>query len=136
METVTVQSRLTRHDLLQAVRQLSHDEFEAFFQDVSALRDRAQAHQLSPAEGDLIETINQTLSPQEQSQYQDLIKKRQAETLTSTEHEQLITLSDRLDELHLQRITALTKLGTIRNKSLPEMMAEFGIPEHSYQSES
>lgn len=133
METVTIQSRLTRHDLLQAVRQLSHDEFEAFLTDVLALRDRQIPHPLDPAEAALITTINQTLSPTEQTQYETLIQKRQAETLTDPEYKQLIELSDRLDELHAQRIAALAQLGKIRQKSLLEMMQEFEIPDHCYQ---
>lgn len=69
MKTVTVQSQLTRHDLLQAVSQLSFHEFEAFVKDILALRDRQQVNQLLPAEADLIETINQTLSAADQAQY-------------------------------------------------------------------
>ncbi|WP_017306283.1 tetratricopeptide repeat protein [Spirulina subsalsa] len=41
--------------------------------------------------------------------------------------------SDRLDELHAQRIAALAQLGKIRQKSLLEMMQEFEIPDHYYQ---
>lgn len=136
METVTVQSRLTRHDLLKAVSQLSLSEFEAFFSDVAALRARQQANRLPAAEADLIETINQTLSLPEQAEYQVLFGKRQAETLTAAEYQRLIELGDRLDVFHAQRMAALAQLGRIRQKSLPEMMVEFGIPEHSAGAES
>lgn len=136
METVTIQSQLTRHDLLKAVSQLSLSEFEAFFDDVVALRDRQQANSLPPAEADLIETINQTLSLTEQTQYQVLIEKRQAETLTEAEYQCLIELSDRLDFYHSQRMTALAQLGRMRQKSLLGMMAEFGIPEHNSEVEA
>ncbi|NEO84792.1 MAG: STAS/SEC14 domain-containing protein [Spirulina sp. SIO3F2] len=128
METVTVQAQLNRESLLQAVSQLSSEEFEKFFKEVLTLRARQQAHCLPTAEVELIKTINQTLSEPEQAEYQVLLKKRQAETLTEVEYQMLVNLSDRLDELHAQRMSALAKLGQVRQKSLPEMMAAFGIP--------
>jgi hypothetical protein len=86
---------------------------------------------LNPAsdtdETELLQAINVGLPPATWDQYHRLIAKRQAETLTPTEHQELINLSTQLETLNVQRIQALIKLATHRNQPLPDLMASLGI---------
>jgi hypothetical protein len=67
------------------------------------------------------------ISPATLAQYHRLIAKRQAETLTPTELQELINLSTQLETLNVQRIQALIKLAAQRNQTLPDLMASLGI---------
>jgi hypothetical protein len=69
----------------------------------------------------------QGISSSEWEQYYALIAKRQAETLTPNEHQQLIATSDRLEKLNVQRVQALIKLAELRHQPLPELMESLGI---------
>jgi hypothetical protein len=84
-------------------------------------------HAVSTTEAELIQQINIGLSPSEWEQYHALIAKRQAETITQNEHQQLIVTSDRLEKLNVQRVQALIQLAGLRHQTLPDVMASLGI---------
>jgi hypothetical protein len=78
-------------------------------------------------ESDLLQQINIGFSAETWARYHALIAKRRAETLTPTEHEQLIQLSDRLEKLNVERIQALTHLANLRQQPLSDLMQSLGI---------
>jgi hypothetical protein len=73
---------------------------------LNALQERLQPRlpTTQPTEADLLQQINIGFSAQTWEQYHALIAKRHAETLTPEEHEQLIQMSDRLEQLNVTRI--------------------------------
>jgi hypothetical protein len=80
-----------------------------------------------PTEADLLQQINIGFSSQTWEQYHALIAKRRAETLSSEEHDQLIQLSNRLENLNVARIQALIQLANLRNETLEDLMQALGI---------
>ncbi|HAJ59506.1 MAG TPA: hypothetical protein DCP31_09730, partial [Cyanobacteria bacterium UBA8543] len=60
-----------------------------------------------PTEADLLQQINIGFCTSTWEQYHTLIAKRRAEILSPEEREQLIQLSDRLENLNVARIQAL-----------------------------
>jgi hypothetical protein len=52
----------------------------------------------------------------------------EASILTEEEHKRLIAINDSIEEAGFHRLTALVELASIRGKSLPEIMADLGIP--------
>ncbi|PZV11782.1 MAG: hypothetical protein DCF22_13805 [Leptolyngbya sp.] len=78
-------------------------------------------------EADLLQQINIGFSTPTWEQYHRLIAKRQTETLTPEEHEQLIQLSDRLEKLNVVRIQALIQLAALRSQPLTALMQTLGI---------
>lgn len=78
-------------------------------------------------EAELLQQINVGFSTQTWEQYHSLISKRQAETLTPEEHNQLIQLSDRLEKLNVVRIQALIQLAALRSQPLTDLMQTLGI---------
>lgn len=72
-------------------------------------------------------SINISFPPATEAEYQELIAKRQAETLTPGEHTQLIALGQQLEILNAQRIQALIQLADRRNQTLPDLMQSLGI---------
>jgi hypothetical protein len=89
------------------------------------------APEVTPTEADLLQQINLGFSAQTWAEYHDLISKRQAETLTPQEHEQLIKLSNYLERQNVVRIRALSQLATLRNQSLDELMQHLGLSLNS-----
>ena len=80
-----------------------------------------------PTEADLLQQINIGFSAPTWEQYHTLIAKRRAQILSPEEHEQLIQLSDRLENLNVARIQALIQLANLRNQSLTDLMQTLGI---------
>ena len=64
--------------------------------------------------------------------YDVLSAKRRAETLTSEEHQELLTLIDRVEQADAERARALTDLAQLRKISVPALMAALGISPPDY----
>jgi hypothetical protein len=66
------------------------------------------------------------------AQYQILLQKRDAETLTDSEHDRLIQLSTQIEQIGAQRLEALADLAQLRQVSLLDLMETLGIQPVSY----
>lgn len=83
--------------------------------------------QLSQEESDLIQSINASLATDEWAKYRELIDKRDAERLTTEEHSVLLSLSDKVEALNVQRISAVAKLAMLRNTSIDALMDDMEL---------
>jgi hypothetical protein len=54
------------------------------------------------------------------------------ETLTPTEHQELLTLQQRLEALHAARMKALSELAKLRGLTLTAIMEQLGIEFPDY----
>jgi hypothetical protein len=126
MSTITLQ---LSSDLEQQLRSAATEQGIApDIYILNTLQERLQTHRsVATTEAELIQQINIGCLPTEWAEYHDLIAKRQAETLTQQEHQQLIATSDRLEQLNVQRIQALIELAKLRHQTLPELMNSLGI---------
>jgi hypothetical protein len=90
------------------------EEILANANEFSGKRVRVTLFDKSPTrESDLLKEINLGVSADTWSEYHTLIGKRQAETLTEAEQQQLIEISDRLDVANVRRMKALIELSEI-----------------------
>jgi hypothetical protein len=102
---------------------------------VQALRERltpprpssAQMQRLTAAEARLLMRINQSLAGIAWPRYHALIAKRQAETLTSDEQQEFITLSDQIEAANVQRIEALSELARLRDTTVNTLIQNLGL---------
>lgn len=113
--------------LLNEIAQMPQPELEAFVEQVLKLRARRQAPSISSAESELLLKINQAIPADLQHRFNELVAKRQALTLTETEHAELIQLGDRIEQLDAERIEHLATLAKLRHRSLREIMQDLGI---------
>src|SRR5271166_2560717 len=120
MPTVHVEAHLSSDDLLRAVQQLDLPELEQFLSRVVALRAQRQAPRLRQTETDLLATINRGLPDDLRQRHNTLAEKRDQETLTSEEHAELLRLTEQIEQLQAERITALSALAQVRGKALTE----------------
>ena len=91
MSTVQVQTELSFDELLKAVEQLSLSDLEQLMAQVIALQARRKSPGLPKDETALLLKINQGLPPHIQQRFNELVAKRQAETLS---HNQLLLEQD------------------------------------------
>lgn len=127
MPTIKIQAQLSKEDLFQAVQQLSLSELEGFVQDIIALKAKQKAPSLSTDETELLLKINQGLSSDIQTRYQLLIQKRNDETLTEPEYQELLQLTDKVELHQAQRLDYLAQLAQLRQISLTDLMTQLGI---------
>jgi hypothetical protein len=132
MPTLHIEAQVSDQQLLRAVHELSPEEFQRFVAEVLALRARRQAPRLTATEAELLQRINQGLALDLAERYDQLVARRRDESLTPDEHEELIRLSDAVEEHDARRAAALTELAQVRNVPLGALMEQLGIkaPAH------
>jgi hypothetical protein len=119
-------------ELIKAANQLDETDLDLLLHQVVFLRARRKTQVLPEAEAQLLLKINQGISADLLAQYQVLRKKREAETLTDSEHDSLIQLSNRIEQIGAQRLEALAHLAQLRQVSLLDLMETLGIQSMSY----
>jgi hypothetical protein len=122
---------MTQNDLIQAASQLPAQELEDFVMQITAIYRQRQVANRSHEET-LLATIHRSLSPELQIRWDELIGKRDDATLSPTEYDELLQLTEQVEELNVQRITALSALAQLRGLDLRSMMRELNLPEPSY----
>ncbi len=132
MPTVQVNAQLSTDDLMQAVKQLSSSELEGFVWKIIALQAHQKAPGLSKDESELLLKINRGLPPDIQERYDELIAKRQSETLTPGEYDELLRLTDQVEKLDAERIEHLKELAHLRQTSLTALMENLHIRTPAY----
>jgi hypothetical protein len=132
MPTVQVEAQLSSADLLKAAGQLSPGELEQFVFQLLSLQAQRKAPSLPPAETDLLLKINQGVPGDVQKRHDELVGKRQAETLTADEHDELLRLTDQIEKLEAKRIEYMADLAHLRQTTLTALMKDLGIQSPTY----
>ncbi len=128
MPTIKLNAEVSTEELLHAVEQLPTDEFTFFLLRVLTLRAQRQSPCLNETESKLLHQINQGLPEQIHGRYNELIRKRQDQTLTPEEHHELLRLTEQAEMLEASRAQALVQLAQVRQKPLSAVLSELGIP--------
>jgi hypothetical protein len=83
-------------------------------------------------ETDLLTKINHPLNPTLHQRLSILIQKRNAETLTDDEHQELIQLTQQVESLNVDRITHLSALAKLRKTTLSQLIKDLGLTPIDY----
>ena len=132
MAIIKVETELSTDKLLKAVGQLNKSELEQFVSQVINLRAQRLVHSLSQAEAQLTVKINQGSPPEVHKRYDELIDKRREESLSSNEYDELLRLTDQIENLEARRMEYLSELARYRKVSLTEVMGNMGIHPPAY----
>lgn len=62
-----------------------------------------------------------------ESRYKTLARKRDAESLTPFEYQELLRLTDRVERFEVQRLDALARLARLRGLSLKALIKSLGL---------
>jgi hypothetical protein len=128
MATIPVEAQMSTDQLLHALEQLPSKEFITVIDRLLAMRAQRQEPHLSQDETPLLFQINSGIDPSTAVRLSGLTAKRRDETITPEELQELIGLTDRVEQLDVQRLTALEALAGLRRMSLAGLMASLGIP--------
>lgn len=127
MASIKIESEISFTDLLKGVEQLEINTLEKFVENVLKIRARKIAPSLSKKESALLKKINKPLPKKLQDRFELLNKKRQLETLTTSEHQELIKITKKFETLNVTRIKALADLSKIRQLPVRDLMKQLGI---------
>lgn len=123
MPTMQVES----DQLLNAALQMPEDEFQRFVTKLFTVKARTRTATLSERESELLPRINQGLSATDAQRMRTLIAKRQSYTITETELQELIGLTDESERLNVERMKALVELAQMRGVTLDEVVKQLQI---------
>ena len=129
MPTVHVPAQLTVEHLMAAVKQLSPSELHEFMQQVAVWQQ--QNGQRAEEEAALLARIadNSRLPTAAQRRFNRLRRKRQTTTLTNPEAAELQALWQRVEQMNVARLEALTTLAQRRGTDVQTLMRELGLAE-------
>ena len=129
MSKVEITSQLSMEELLSGVEQLNEKDLETFISKVLALRTKKASANLTEIESQLSKQIGKRLSPAKQKRYETLIQKRWDETLTKKEHQELIKITETIEEMDAQRDEAIFTLSQIKGVSAEALIKELKLSE-------
>jgi hypothetical protein len=127
MPTLEVRVPLSQEELLRAAEQLDDAEIDEFTRSVAALRARRHTPALTRRESELLTEVNSGLPAAALTRYGALLKRRDDESMTVEEYDELLRLSDEVEEKNARRWSAVSDLAQLRGVSLPELAEDLGI---------
>jgi len=133
MPTVHIEAEVSQEALLKALEQFIPQELEQSVSRLLSRRTRHKEPRLSAAESELLLRINRGLPEDVRRRYAELIFKRQSENLDQTEQAELRKLTDDVEELEADRVSALVGLARSRGISLEALMNDLGIPAPAHE---
>jgi hypothetical protein len=129
---VTSQIEIDLDEVLQGLARLETKELEQFVEQVMALQAQRRAPSLPKDETELIQQINRGLPADIRQRYDALNAKLHDETITPQEHEELLTLIDRIELADAERMQRLVALARFRGVSVDTLMEQLGIRRTTY----
>lgn len=127
MPTINIQADVSVEMLVKAAEQLSETELRHFTSQVLALNAKRTAPSVMQAEAELLVHINNRLPKDVQRRYDELIAKRDAETLSDAEHEEFLRHIKQVEAFDVARVEALSQLAAHHGVTLSALMRQLGI---------
>ncbi len=137
MPTVQVPAQLSIDHLLAAVKQLSPAERHEFERRLAEWQDQQDQNGMRVEGANRDEAVllarieeNSRLPAAQQRLFNRLRRKRQSETLTESEEAQLQALWQRVEQMNVAHLEALTRLAQLRSTDVKTLMRELRLPEN------
>lgn len=116
-------SKITTENVLNAVVQMPELEFESFVEKARRLRDGKE----TLSEADLLHKINTIYSAEKRQRYNELYAKFKAESISETEREELLVLSDEFEMLDAERLRYIGELSILRGQDFEDVIKDLGV---------
>lgn len=113
--------------LFEKFEELSPNEVEIVLERLLSIRASQKAPALGREETALLQQINDGLSQEELEELKILIGKREAEEISETELGRLILLTEKMEQLNVERMQLIAELSSIRNMSIRDLIKELDI---------
>lgn len=127
LELIMPTVQIEKKQLLEAVLQMPEQEMEQFIARAFSLKARQKTPALPEREAELLLKINQGLPSATQERLNELIDKRQAETINAKELRELRKLTDQVEKSDARRLELLTELAHLRDVPLRKLIKQLGL---------
>jgi hypothetical protein len=94
---------------------------------LSILEEEVESEIITDSEEYLLQKVNLGISVEQWNRYHSLIEKRDATQLTTEEHQELIHLSDVIEERNAERLPYVFQLAEKKNISPESLVQELGL---------
>jgi hypothetical protein len=130
MPTIQIETE----QLVKAASQLPPPELDQLVVRLQTLRRQSNFQRLPAQESELLRQINQAAPMELQRRYDALRRKRRRAKLSRPEQQELLTLTQQMEQLDVERLQRLAQLAELRQVSLPTLMQQLGLepPEPEY----
>ena len=108
MSQITVQTQLPFEQLIQTVEQLDASELEQLIAQAIRVQNKRKILSLPKDQSLLLQQITQCIPNDLQERYNFLISKRQDNSLTDEEYQELINLGEHIEAIDVKRLENLT----------------------------
>lgn len=127
MAPIRLAAQVSPEDFLRAIEEMPDRDLILVVTRALAVRAERAAPHLTRGESEVMAQINAALSPSARARLEELTSKRKAETLTSEEYDELIRLTDDVEQIDAARARALFELAQLRQTTLEAVMHDLGI---------
>lgn len=127
MTTLSIKTKVTVDDFVEAAEQLPTAELEQLARRLLHIQARRKAPHLSQREAELLEGIAQTGTFAQQARYHDLNTQLEHRPLTHDEQNELHELIAQSEACTAQRLALLIELSQLRRVPLPTLMKQLQI---------
>lgn len=124
---VTSQIELDFEQVLEGVAHLDAAALDEFTERVIALRAKRHVATLRPSEAELLQKINQGVSPNLRQRFRELREKLLDDAISGQEHREYLSLADQIEMADADRIPYLARLAALRNVSIDELLTHLDI---------
>lgn len=131
MATIKLEAHVSVDALVEAAAQLDASDLERFAAEVLGLRAARAAPSVPENEAALLKRVSQRLPQDVQDRYEALISKRDSESLTDEEYQELLRLTKRAEALDADRLRALRDLASVRGVTLGQLMSQLEVNRES-----
>lgn len=121
-------TQLSFSDLVEKAVNLDVQDYEKFLHLVNTRRAQKRPDVLSKKESDLLKKIYEPFSPTQKARLEFLNSKIWDETLSETEHKELLQLIETQEQWAAERMNNLVKLATLQNSDYLTLVKQLGIP--------
>ena len=122
MPVIDLKADLSSNDLLKVVEQFNSNELDNFIQNVLLIKAGRNNTQKSKRETQLLNIIHHHFTDVEQIRFNELIQKREGNTISEEELTELIEWTNYSEQIAAERAKALYELSLLRQVSVKKLM--------------
>lgn len=123
-----------RQRAISLIEQLPQNKLEAVVQLLEVLTEPTVQSTTNIEEARLLEIIQRRLSETEQTRLNELRDRCEWDSLSETEHQELIQYEDRLEQQRFERLEALIQLAKLRNLDLLTLNQQISSQSHPFNA--
>ena len=127
MTVLQLETQVSSEQLLRALESMPLSELRRFAAQVDAMLKNRQAPRISQVESELLIEINRGLAPDMRSRLDELLADQETDSLTDSEYDELLYLTNQLEIYDARRIQLIGELARLRSRSVDAIITEFQL---------